>query len=150
MYVFMFFFICSLCLRLRLRFRLCFRICFRFRCRYHSRLRFRIRFRVCFQSFVPDSFSFGLPISSRESGLRSACLLSSKLGKWLDRSHLPSVGGPGILASGLALRWRAGLAPVTRCRFPRQSRPEAQMTHVGSKSRINCPCNAVVGVPPLG
>jgi hypothetical protein len=32
---------------------------------------------------------------------------------------------------------------MTRCRFPSQSRPEAQMTHMGSKSRKNRSCNAV-------
>jgi hypothetical protein len=135
-------------------FRLRFCRCFRFCRRVHSRPRFRIRGRVCFQSFFSNCFSFGLPISSRENGLRSACLLNSNLAKWLDRSDLPSDRRPRNLGKWAGTPLARQYCPGDQMPFARQSRPEAQMTCMGSKFRrqlfMQRSTIQFVGVPPLG
>jgi hypothetical protein len=69
-----------------------------------------------------------------------ACLIPI-MGRGWTGPTCQEIGGPRILASGLALRWHAGPAPVTKCNFPRKSRPEAH-SH-GFQISGNCTCNAV-------
>jgi hypothetical protein len=152
-YVFVFVFIIRVRLRFRfrLRVRLRFRRCFRFRRRFHSHFRFRIRVRVCSQSFCfPNSFSFGHPISSRESGSRSACLLNSSLGKWLGMSHLPSDRRPRNLGKWAGTPLARQCCPGDQMPFPRQSRPEAHGFQISKKLFMRRSTIQFVGVPPLG